>query len=75
MQVGENQSNFWKQHTGIRQGFPLSPYLFIIVMTALFKDVGKRLNTPKQNEPICGIKFAVILYADDTLLFGTHTKY
>jgi len=67
-------SDYKMQNTGIRQGCPLSPYLFIIVMTVLFKDVKQQLNTPKQTEPIDGIKFAEILYADDTFLFGRHTQ-
>ena len=33
-----------------------------------------KLNTPKQNEPMKGIHFAELLYADDTFLFGTHTQ-
>ncbi len=74
VEAGGNISSTRRQHTGIRQGCPLSPYLFIIVMTVLFKDVRARLNTPKQNEPIPGIKFAEVLYADDTLLFGTYTR-
>ena len=63
------------QETGIRQGCPLSPYLFILLMTAMFKDIRKRLNTPKHIEPISGIHFSENLYADDTLIFGTYTPH
>ena len=42
-------------------------------MSAMFRDIKTKLNTPKQQEPIQGMRFAEILYADDTLVFGTHT--
>jgi len=71
---GEFKSDYKTQSSGIRQGCPLSPYLFVLVMTVLMKDVKSRLNTKRQNEPINGIKFSEILYADDTLLFGPHTQ-
>ena len=43
-------------------------------MTVMMKDMQSRLNTPKQREPIPGIKLSNILYADDMLLFGTYTR-
>ena len=61
-----------KAHTGIRQGCPLSPYLFIIVMTVLFHDVDTRLlaqgvpcNTWSVGKPVYDLE-----YADDTALLA-----
>ena len=59
-------------HTGIRQGCPLSPYLFIMVMTVLLCDVDSRLmamgvptNTWSVGKPVYDLE-----YADDTLLLS-----
>ena len=54
----EGTSDFFIQQSRIRQGCPLSPYLFILVMSVMFADIKKRLKTPKQLEPIKGIYFA-----------------
>ena len=43
-------------------------------MSAIFSDVKERMSTPKQREPIPGIQYSEVLYADDTLVFGTYTK-
>ena len=43
-------------------------------MTAIFQDIKQMLKTPRQLEPIPGINYAEVLYADDTLIFGTHTQ-
>ena len=47
----------------------------MLLMSAMFTDIKSRLNTPKQQEPIRGIKYTEILYADDTLIFGNYTKH
>ena len=71
--MGDDESTWRKQATGIRQGCPLSPYLFTIVMAALFLDVRRELSTPRQLQPLDGIFFSQVLYADDTLIFGANT--
>ena len=42
-------------------------------MAAMFSNSKTRLNTPKQREPIEGIQYSEVLYADDTLIFGNYT--
>ena len=71
--MGDLESTWRSQSSGIRQGCPLSPYL-LLVMRALFADVMEELCTPRQLEPLDGVYFSKILYADDTLIFGANTQ-
>ena len=61
-------SSWLSQRTGIRQGCPLSPYLFIVTMHVLFHDVHRRFNDPRYAKTFQGINFHELLYADDTLI-------
>ena len=66
----------WKtQETGIRQGCPLSPYLFILVMTVIFEDIhdgDQQMNLVKHR--VAGATFDEVLYADDTICASKDTR-
>ena len=58
-----------QQHSGISQGCPLSPFLSVMMMSALMKDAVARLGARDQ-ELLSTRRLAELLYADDTLLLG-----
>ena len=74
VKMGTSESDWKKQETGIRQGCPLSPYLFLIVMTVLFHDIhdSDHLNTIRHRQDNCN--FDEIMYADDTILVSKDTR-
>ena len=70
----EGETSEWKrQNAGIRQGCPMSPYLFLIAMTTLFSDVKKDNDEVRgltASNRISGATFDELLYADDTILIS-----
>ena len=60
------------QQSGICQGCPLSPFLFVIVMTVLM-DIARKDLSPLASAAIGEQQLFDILYADDTIILGTST--
>ena len=69
-----NTSDWHRQATGILQGCPLSPYLFLIVMTAMFYDIQQESIRNLVEKRIPNTNFDEILYADDTICVSSVTR-
>ena len=75
---GKLKSSTKYQQTGIRQGCPLSPYLFIILLSSIMKDIDNNLTEEETNilnqGKLCKATFNKLFYADDTLIMTTATE-
>ena len=71
----EGKSEYRKQNAGIRQGCPLSPYLFICLMSILFKDIHNNIEHKLSHWGAPDhMPWWEMIYADDTMLVGKRAR-
>ena len=71
----EGRTSEWtKQNSGIRQGCPLSPYLFVLLMSIMFNDIKEVTKNQLEKGVLEHFDSTEIMYADDTLLIGQNIE-
>lgn len=60
------QSQWIRQERGTRQGCPLSPYLLLVAMSAMWADIREDLRFAGETLGLAEVDIGEILYADDT---------
>ena len=70
---GENLSERRRQSSGVSQGCPLSPFLFVMVLTVVLHDAESSLGI-EDRRALQKQNLGHLEYADDTLIMGSSAR-
>ena len=65
--MGKKNFNFKIETIDILQGCPFSPYLFILIIIIIFRNIHAEINYNIDNNYFDRVIFSKILYTDNTL--------
>ena len=70
--INGSSSNFFRAYRGLRQGFPLSPFLFLLIADALSRIIfyAKRTRSYKGIKITSSVDLTHILFVDDVVMMG-----
>jgi hypothetical protein len=70
--VNGKPTNFFKSARGLRQGCPLSPILFLLIVEGLSRAILEQVGENKiKGIPVArGVKITHLMFVDDIILFG-----
>jgi hypothetical protein len=70
--INGNPTRFFKSTRGLRQGFPLSPLLFLLIIEGLSRDIQEQVRAKKiEGIPMArGLYITHLMFVDDIILFG-----
>ena len=73
--INGSPSNFFRASRGLRQGFPLFPFLFLIIADALSRMIhhAKRKGSFKGIRINNAIELSHLLFVDDVVMLGEGT--
>jgi hypothetical protein len=73
--INGSPSSFFRSSIGLRQGFPLSPLLFLLIVEGLSRILLKLVEDGKIEGVLVatGIRLTHLLFVDDVILFGKGT--
>jgi hypothetical protein len=71
--INGRPTNFFKSTRGLRQGFPLSPLLFLLVVEGLSRAIQEQVRENKIEGVLVarGIRITHLMFVDDVIIFGS----